>query len=98
MSNFRHIFSKTIFLQSQSTLRQNIAIQRCKISTFEKPFVATFQLKTLSQYEKKSFINLLPELVNDLTYNGEHQGMPSVTDHLSKVIHKNAKVSNFFIG
>ena len=95
MLNFYNIFSKTRLWQPN--LRQNIATQRYKISTLEKPIADTFQLKSLSQYEKKSFRNLLPELVNDLTYNGEHQGMPSVTDHLSKVIHKNAKVSNFFI-
>lgn len=86
MSSFRHMFGKTLFGRFLSSSRQNNATQRCKKSTLTEPVASKFQLKTLSQYEKTSFKNLLPELVKDLTHNGEHQGMPIVTEHLSKSI------------
>ena len=85
MSSFRSMFGKALFGRILSTSRQNNATQICKKSILTEPVASTFQLKTLSQYEKSSFKNLLPELVNDLTHNGEHKSMSTVTSHLSKV-------------
>ena len=86
MSSFRHLFGRTLFGRCTSSSRQNYTAQRCKKSTLTEPVASPFKLKTLSQYEISSFKNLLPELVNDLTHKGEHQGMPSVTEHLTKVM------------
>ena len=60
-------------------------IQSCYKSTLIETATSTFQVKTLTKNEITSFKNLLPELVKDLTCNGNHKSMPQVNEHLSKV-------------
>jgi len=66
--------------------RSSQVVQSYNKSTLTDPVVSTSQLKSLSQIEISTFKNLLPELVEDLTYNGHHKSMLQVNEHLAKSI------------
>ena len=65
--------------------RSSQVVQSYNKSTLTDPVVSTSQLKSLSQIEISTFKNLLPELVEDLTYNGHHKSMLKVNEHLAEV-------------
>ena len=53
-------------------------------------------LKLLSNYSTKStnvkiedFKNLLPTLIQDLTFNGNHRNLPEINQHIAKCIEYN---------
>ena len=51
--------------------------------------------EAFTKEEKRKFMELLPDLVRDLTYEGAHQDLPDINKHLAKV-RCTVKISIFY--
>ena len=83
-----NLLTRTFVRNCSRTFNQKEVVLARKRSKFSKdePLPETLKhVKTLSNKEVSDFKAILPKLINDLTFEGHHKGVPNINESLAKV-------------